>query len=231
MNRHRASLAMLSFSLLAAVCLTSGISPAVAADSDRAEKWQFYIPVTYIGSETIGGNGTSVALNSDFSLGFAFGYNFNERFHLGFEITWMDMNYDATVATDANGDGTADGSWTAGGTLDSSTIGMTGQFNFMQTTVTPFIRAGIGSTYVDSNIPNGQAGTYCWWDPWYGYICGTWQDTFSDNWFSYSGAVGVRADMTDTFFLELSYNSMWIDADASDTPNLTGYRMNIGWLF
>jgi opacity protein-like surface antigen len=232
MIRHRTVLAMLSFSVLAAVCLLGGVSPAVAADSDRGEKWQFYIPITYIGSETIGGeNGTSVDLNSDFSWGFAFGYNFNERFHLGFEITWIDMNYDVTVAQDLNMDGNVDSSFTAGGVLDASTIGMTGQFNFMDTTVTPFIRAGLGSTYVDSNIPSGSSSTACWWDPWYGYICGTWQDTFSDNFFSYSGAVGVRADMSDTFFLELSYNSMWIDTDRGETPNFTGVRMNIGWLF
>ena len=120
---------------------------------------------------------------------------------------------------------------TLAGSLDSSTFQITGQFNFLETRVTPFIKAGLGSTYVDSNIPSGPPSGTCWWHPWWGPICGTWQPTYDKNSFSYSAAIGVRGDMTDTFYLEASFNQLWVDFDHSSTPSFTGYRLNIGWLF
>ncbi len=218
--------------LFVAVCLVSGISPAVAADSDRGEKWQFYIPVTYVDSERFDGEGgTFVDLNGDVGFGFAFGYNFTERWMLAFEITFSDVNFNARIAQDDGmPDMIPDQFVDVSGTLDSSTFQIIGQFNFLETRVTPFIRAGLGSTYVDSNIPSGPPNGTCWWHPWWGYICGTWQPTYDKNTFSYSAAIGIRGDMTDTFYLEASANQLWIDFDA-DTTSLTGYRLNIGWLF
>ena len=40
----------------------------------------------------------------------------------------------------------------------------------------------------------------------------------------------MRADVSRTFFLELSANGLWIDF-ANDTPVFGGIRLNIGWLF
>lgn len=224
MSRQRAPLAMLMCAVLAAACLVFGSSPAVAADSDRGEKWQVYIPITYINSTTIDGDmGTSINLNGDESWGFAFGYNFNENFILGVEFTWMGMNYSGNV----NQQGT--GLQALNGTLDASTFAVTGQYNFIAKTITPFIRAGIGTTHIDSNIPQPGASTGCWWT-WYGYVCGTWQSTYEDRYFSYNAGVGVRADITDTFWLDLSYNALWIDTDGSTLDN-NGTRLTIGWLF
>ena len=231
MSRRKAPLAISMLGLFAAVCLISGSAPATAADSDRAEKWQFYIPITYVSSESFNGDGgTSVELNGDIGWGFAFGYNLSEQFLVGFEITWTNVNFNANIAQDNNGNGTPDEIFSASGTLDASTLALTGQWNILEKTVTPFIRAGLGGTYIDSNIASGPATGTCWWYPYWGYVCGTYQNTYDRNSFSYSVGIGVRADITDTFFLELSYNSMWIDS-SSGTPNLKGGRLNIAWMF
>lgn len=232
--RRNATLTMM-IGLFAAACMVAGTSPADAAMSDREEKWQFYFPITYSSSESFNGSGgSSVDLSSDLGWGFAFGYNFNERWMLGFEITWLSANYEARIPVDNSPpDGVADGpAATVSGTLDSSSLQVVGQFNFMETRVTPFIRASLGSTYTDTNIPSGPPTGTCWWHPWYGYICGTWQPTYDQNSFSYAAGLGVRADVGEAFYLELSYNQLWIDfSSASSTPSFNGGRLNIGWVF
>lgn len=226
MSRLRVPLAMLMFVVLSAVCLIAAGSPAIAADSDRGEKWQFYIPITYINSDTIDGDmGTSLDLSGDESFGFAFGYNFNEKWILGFEFTWMDMNYSGNITEQGTG------LIPISGTADAHTFSVTGQYNFIAKTITPFIRAGIGTTHIDSNIPDpSSTGTGCFWYPWWGYVCGTWQSTYENRYFSYNAGLGVRADLTDTFWLDLSYNGLWIDTD-NGTWNNNGTRFTIGWLF
>ena len=47
--------------------------------------------------------------------------------------------------------------------------------------------------------------------------------------FSFGGGLGVRADVSRSFFLELSVNGLWVNLDG-DTPFLDGIRLNIGWL-
>jgi len=233
MNRRRAPLTIVMLALFAAVCLVSGTSSVDAADSDRGEKWQFYLPITYFSGEKLDGqNGSSVDLSNDVGWGFGFGYNFNERWMVGFEVTWLSAHYDAVIPVDNNPpDGISDGSVTLGGTLDSSSLQFVGQFNFLEKTFTPFIRASLGTTYTDSNIPSGPPTGTCWWSPWYGYICNQWQPTYNKNSFSYGGAIGVRGDISDTFYLELSYNQLWIDFDRVSTPSFSGGRLNIGWIF
>jgi hypothetical protein len=101
-----------------------------------------------------------------------------------------------------------------------------GQFNVLENTVTPFVRGSLGFTWVDTNIPAGPG--FCWWDPWWGYICD--QPTVEDTSFSYGAAAGVRADINERFFIEGSYQILWLDLDRGDTPSLDGWRLNIGWM-
>jgi hypothetical protein len=220
------------FGLLAAVFLVSGILPAIAADSNREETWQFYIPITYVSSESFNGqSGTFVDLNDDISFGFAVGYNFNERWFLGGEITWMNMSYNAEVAIDDEGDGIPDELVRVSGTSDSNSLQVSGQYNFLEKSFTPFVRASLGSTYTDSNIATGPPQGVCWWHPWWGYICDVWQPTYDKFTFSYGAGIGLRGDLTDTFFLEGSYNQLWVDTDNADTLEFSGIRVNVGWTY
>lgn len=220
----------LMIGLCAAVWLAAGTAPA-AAQGDREGRWQFYLPVTYVSGDTVdGGGGSTFDVNDDWGWGFGVGYNLNERLMLGFEITWLTAHYRADIEVDNNGNMRPDDTVSLGGTLDASNLQFVGQFNFLESPFTPFIRGNVGSTYVDSNIPSGPTQGVCWWDPWWGYICDTWRPTFDTNELSYGGAIGVRGDVGNAFFLELSYNQLWIDFDA-DTPSFDGVRLNLGWMF
>jgi hypothetical protein len=47
------------------------------------------------------------------------------------------------------------------------------------------------------NIHDGPADTGCWWDPWWGYMCASFYDTYSNTVTSVLHGVGIRRDMSD----------------------------------
>jgi hypothetical protein len=206
--------------------------PRVAAQDNREGRWQTSIPITFTsGASYDSQGGTKVDVNDDLGWGFGFGYHLNKRFMVGVDFTWLSANYNASIATDINNDQVPDSFSTVSGTLDAANLQFVGQYNILPGRVTPFLRANFGWTWVDSNIPSGPATGTCWWDPWFGYVCNTWQPTFQSTDFAYGAAVGVRGELTDRFFVEGSYNVLWIDFNKAGTQSLDGFRMNVGWVF
>src|SRR4030095_12744491 len=91
--------------------------------SNRAQTWEFTIPVRYFPGYNVDfDGGSSVDLNDDLGWGFGFGYNFNEKLNLNFEFAWMSANYKATFAS-AEAPPIAD--FTASGTYDASSSTVT----------------------------------------------------------------------------------------------------------
>jgi opacity protein-like surface antigen len=230
MRRHNRLFVTLVAATLAAAVLAPGSARAVE-DSDRADKWDFAIAMRYFSSELLTGKGGStVDINSDIAWGFSFDYNVTENFNAGFDFTWMDANYDATIES---GDLIPPPGFPIGvaGTLEASTGAFTGQYNFLPKTITPFVSGGLGWTWIDSNIPTGPTQGVCWWDPWWGYVCDTWRPTASESYFSYGVGAGVRADLTEAVYIEGAYNFTWIDFDKADTTDFSGFRLDFGWSF
>ncbi len=97
--------------------------------------------------------------------------------------------------------------------MDTSTIGVNGVYYLLGGNFTPFISAGIGYTYIDTNIQTGPSSGSCWWDPWYGYVCTSYANTKTESDWSYNAGIGVRFDVNRAFSLQGSYNKMWLEAD------------------
>ena len=211
--------------------LASWVPRAAAAESDRAMKWQGSIPITFTSGGSFDSEFTSVDVNDDLGWGFGFGYNLNERFMVGADFTWLSANFNASTATDFDGDGVPDDSVDLGGTLDAANLQFVGQWNILKGRITPFLRASFGWTWIDSNIPSGPATGTCWWDPWWGYVCNTWQPTYEATAFAYGAAAGLRAEIGQRFYLEGSYNVLWVDFDKAGTQDQDGARITMGWVF
>ncbi len=217
----------------AAVLIAAGAPPVAAQNTaGRAGHWQFSIPINFVSGTEIDGKGnSSVDVSSDVGWGITFGYHLDDRFLVGFEATWLRASYDAAIEVDDDGDENPDGIETIGGSLDASTFQVVGQYNILERgIVTPFVRASLGFTYTDSNIPSAPPEGVCWWDPWWGYICSAWRPTYDRTSFSYGLGAGIRADLGRRFFLEGAFNGSWVSFP-DDTPFLTGVRLNVGWLF
>lgn len=190
------------------------------APGKRAGTLEFLLPITYQSAVKINGEGGSSAdINSDLGMGLGFGYNFNDHFQLGGMVTWSTRSYDATIV-DASGTPAK-----ASGYLDTSTVSLYGNFYFLDSNVTPYVSAGIGSTFVDTNVPSGPPVSGCWWYPNWGYICDTYVPTHTETAVSYMAGAGVRWDITRVFSLQGSYNKLWIDSKSS--MDFDGYRVDL----
>ena len=196
----------------------------------RAGTWEFTLPLIYADSARIEGqNGTSVDINSGYGFGFGFGYNFTGHLAMHLNTTWATMNYKAEIATVNRATG-APGTATTSGTLDTGTVAVDMTYYLLQGPVTPFLMGGVGWTLVDSNISSGPPQDYCWYDPWYGYVCDSYQSTYYKDMFSYNVGVGARWDVVPGFFLRGLVGMQWLNTD-SETIDTTGGRVDIGFMF
>jgi outer membrane protein W len=166
---------------------------------------EFSIPINYTETTTVNGsNGSSAKVDAALNTGFGIAYNINDNFQINGTFSWGNRNYSITSTTAG-----------ANGTLSTSSLQMNAVWYFMPGDFTPFVSAGFGSTFIDTNIPNGSGSSTCYWDPYYGYVCGTYQPTKSSTNISYSAGLGARYDFSRQFALQGSWNKFYIDASNS----------------
>jgi opacity protein-like surface antigen len=203
---------------------------ASAKGTTRAGTWEFTLQGQYADSVDIDVDNESEAdIDSSWGLGFGFAYNFNDHFSLGGELTWGEADYSATVAPAPGNPGTP---YSISGELETSTLRAIGTWNILATPLTPFVTGGVGATYVDTNVPNGPPSTVCWFDPWWGYFCGTSVPTKDDTYLSYMAGAGLRWDAPGSFFLRGLVARQWVDVgNGAGTPGITQYRIDLGWRF
>lgn len=216
-------LTLVSLLLLATVA-TAQEFRVPGIDDNRANKWDFSFNILSTESDTLSGqNGSGLDIKSETGWGFGIGYNLNAHLALGFDFSYVEPNYTATVVYED------EPTQTISHKLTISTGQFKGLWNFVDGPLTPYAGLGLGWTYLDSNVASSPPVTGCWWDPLLGYICATFAETYSDTSFSYGGEVGVRWEVTPRFFLRGSYNLLRIDVSgSSDDINLNSWRIDIG---
>jgi len=208
-------------------CVLVGVS-GVAFAQDRAGTWDVGFQVIDMSSELLtGSQGSSLDVDDEIGYGFTGAYNFTNRFAVGLDLNWASPDYTATRILEGTGQ-----SNTIRAELDVVTIQAKGIFYFLEGDITPFVEAGVGWTEVDSNIVDGPPTTGCWWDPWWGYICQSFFDTYSDTRTSYSASVGLRWDLAPEFTLRGSIGLLEIDTDrATEDAEFDTLRVDFAWRF
>lgn len=197
----------------------------------RKGTYEITLQPRYVASKDIDGSGGSkLALDPGWGLGLGFGYNFTDKLALHLDGSWSSANYQATIpTTDTSGNPT--GTATASGTLDTFSAALNLSYYILKGPLTPFLLGGIGWTFVDSNIPSGPPQGVCWYDPWYGYVCTSYQNTYTNNYFSYNVGAGARWDVTQSFFLRGSVVWQWVDLGQPGTTDFLGGRLDLGYMF
>jgi opacity protein-like surface antigen len=105
-------------------------------------------------------------------------------------------------------------------------------YNFMTGPFTPFVAGSVGWSWVDTNIATEPPSVGCWWHPWYGYICTSWQDTRTLDGLAYELGVGMRYDFGERFAADGSYKMRWVDFEnATNSPSFDGLQLNLIWKF
>jgi len=181
--------------------------------------------INYMGSFDIEGKGGSgVDVSDDVGWGFGLGYNYDNHWNLSFVLDSNNSNYRATyIGEDGDVKNIRHSLSTYSGQFNA-------QYNFSEGALTPFVQAGLGWTYIDSNVSNSTENGWCYNDPWYGYRCYT--STYDDNSFSYNAAVGIRWDIGRTMFVRGTYGLRWLDiGGARSTPEMAIGSFEIGSRF
>jgi outer membrane assembly lipoprotein YfiO len=203
----------------------------VSSYRGRKGRYELTLQPRYVASKDIDGNGGSkLALDPAFGFGLGFGYNLTDKFALHLDGSWARADYQATIATtDAGGNPT--GPTTAAGTLDTATVALNLSYYVLEGPLAPFLVGGIGWTFVDSNIPSGPPQGVCWYDPWYGYVCTSYQNTYTRSYFSYNLGVGARWDVMSGLFLRGSVGLQWVDLGQAGSTDFLGGRLDLGYMF
>jgi opacity protein-like surface antigen len=216
---------ILTLTILVLLLASSVQAQSYGSSLTRDDRWEFSIQTRYTASQTFGGEGgSSVKLREDLGWGFGFGYNFNQHWYLGGIFAWRALPYDATII-DADDPQT---SATYGSQLDISTLALEGVWYILPGRLTPYVSGTIGWTLVNTNIYAGSVPG-CWWDPWWGWICGSVPSTYGVNTVAYNLGVGGRLEFSDTFHLRVGYEYNRLDVASVDGTSMI--RVDIGWRF
>ena len=215
--------------ILGSCAVLALLAVAATADAqDREGRWEFTLGTFYQLSTTVDGEeGTGLDTDNEFGFEIGGGFNFSDNLATTFSLQWAGVGYDATALDEDLNPVDISGKY------DSFTLSGNLVYYFGDGALAPYIGAGIGWTWIDTNIPNGPPYTWCWWDPWWGYVCSTSYPTETLDAFSYQALLGLRYDFdNDRTFLKLGYTSQWMDFDASSgTPRFDVITLDIGWLF
>ncbi len=197
----RLAIAGLPALLLAATAMST------ANAQDRAQTWDFEAGMQWSDALKLDGEmGTGLDIDDD--IGFTLGgaYNFTNRLALGFGIGWLSPDYKATYRPENSVQLS-----TLRAQMDTFTLSAKGTFYLLEGPITPYAEVGFGWTSVDSNIADGPPSTGCWWDPWWGYICAPFWDTYTEDLTSWSAALGLRWDVNRMWGLKASYTRLELD--------------------
>ena len=202
------------------------LSHAQAA-ADRAGTWEFGVNLMQTSSESFAGpENTSLSVNSDIGLGLNAAYNFSNNFAVQFDLNYSSPSYAADYLIEDTGE-----IETIRTNMSVNNFHVKGTFNLLDGPLTPYIEAGIGWTYVDSNVADGPPTTGCWWDFfWGGYVCRSYWSTYSSTQSSYTAAIGMRWDYTRELTFKADYGTLEVQGSGrSEDPSFDTFRISVAW--
>jgi hypothetical protein len=215
---------------ITAVIIFFAIPGIALAQGDRSRSWEWSFAALYQDSKNMGSEGGStLAVDGTLGFGLNFGYNLSNKFTLGFDLDYIKPDYRAVLVDDMV---VPAASTTINHKFTQWNMRFKGSFNMLDGPFVPFLEAGLGWTYIDSNVADGPPITGCWWHPWWGYICNNYYSTFTETTFTYGAGLGFRYHFRGGTFLKASYNVWELDGvgNISD-PTISGYRLEFGWGF
>jgi opacity protein-like surface antigen len=214
------------------VLVAAGLVPVNPAQAEnRGPGWEFGIDGIYQLDHDIAFNGgSSVSLHDAFGLTVVLGYRFGDRFEVQYAIDWLDANYDLVIQSAPPTLPAVQ--FSGSGEMQSITPRISVNYNLLSGPITPYVNAGVGRSFIDTNIPAGRPQNECWFDPWWGSICGTVQSTKNLDEFTYQAGVGLRWDFKAGYTLRFAYEKHWMDlGEATSTPDSDQFKIGMSFKY
>jgi len=197
---------------------------------DRAPSIEFYGIGQYLHSDgiTFDGPWGDVKLQMDDTGlgGFGVGYHFNNYLSMRLDFMFGGANFKVR-APDRFGSILE---------LEQNAFLHTGRlnldYNIINRRLTPFVTAGIGYQYLEMELRHLPPVEVCWWDPWWGWVCGYAVPYAAETDFTWNVGAGLRWDVTDSFFIKLLGGANWLQySGARDVTTQIEAVFSVGWRF
>ncbi len=195
---------------------------------DDGSPWQARVGINNQQTTDVDFDGGSTAeFNSSTGFLIGLGYELSKHFEVGANLTYDERDYDGLLAGDE-----PDEVFRVRGDLESMGVMFDLSYYFLTGRVRPFVSAGAGWNFVDTNIPTSPPQVGCWWNPWFGYICEGFQETKSVDGFAYQVGAGVNYRINPSILLSGSYRMNWLDFPKADgTPTFDAIQIILNWGF
>jgi outer membrane protein W len=193
-----------------------------------AGDWELRIGPIFTNSKTVGfQGGATVDLDSSVGFKIGTGYYLTDGLVLGGNFSYTHANFNAQAVSATN-----TSVQLQNGHADFSSFLLDARYKFLDGMFRPWVEAGLGYTWVNTNIANGPPQTGCWWDPWWGYICGGYQNTKNGSAFAYQVGAGFEVNFNRQFGLSAGYLETWEKIQhASGSPSFGGIEVMFNWRF
>ena len=192
--------------------------------------WEFRIGPVFQESKNISfKGGSSSNIDSTTGIKIGTGYYVTDQLIIGGNFSYGQSNFNGNVcgSTSCN-----ISSHIENGHVDFSTLMFDATYTFLNGTIRPFGKVGLGWNWVNTNIASGPPQTGCWWDPWWGYICSGYQPTHGDSSFAYQAAAGVQFSFSRSFAIDVDYQYTWIQlSNSNSTPGFGSIELLFLWRF
>ena len=198
-------------------------------ESIRKGLWEIILSPQYMLAKNLGfDGGTTAKIEDTWGFHLQIGYNFNDHWNLAGLFSWSEPDYHALVQPAA---GNPLPARNTSGTIQMNTFGMALTYNILKSPLTPYVDGMVAGTYINTDIAAGPPQVGCYWDPWFGQICGVAQPTKSDTFFTFGLGGGLRWDVNRWFFLRGGARYQWIDISNTGTPGFTLVKLDVGFKF
>ena len=119
----------------------------------RVGGWQWSVAGIFQESKKVdSAGGSTLNVDEEIGIGMSFGYNFSSRLTVGFDLDYLRPDYLA-VLVDALAPANTT---TINHEFTQFNTRIKGTFNLLETPFTPFLEAGFGWTFIDSNVADGR---------------------------------------------------------------------------
>src|SRR5277367_483759 len=186
--------------------------------------WEFRIGPVYGFSQNVDFSNGSADIKSTVGIKTGVAYYLTDHLALGGDFTYSRGDFSGSITNSGVAVGVQDGH------QSSSTFLFDGTYSFLNGPFRPYLAAGLGYTWVDTDIVSGPPVTGCWWDPWWGYVCSGYQPTRgTSSWAGQLGA-GLQWNFSHEFGVSAGYREDWVKL-ASKSTGFGGLELMFNWRF